>query len=524
MGRRRRMMLPRVNESLSPPFHEMTEYPFQDLCCELFGRQEGIATCEVYGTRGQKQRGIDLWAQCVGGNGSEVGQCKCYKAFSRKEIEKASDEFFAHLAYWQERHVQRFILFVACDLDDTRQQEEVQKQITRFAEYSIRYEAWSARTLRSKLGPHRDIVTRHLKSDYWVEHICGLPVRSVVEQTPEQSHSQVTMRFLSAQLERLASSISHVLEAQVEAIRECYRKGRKREALTQLRTLQRDPDWDLLEKPLQARILRTIAAYTLHIDTDIATASTLALQAQELDPSADDTIFRVLLHYYTVGPEKALQEIGTAGSIDVLNLEVALLLELGRSSEAQAKLESLPPGLVADTETRRLGALLSLTNGDLLSAQAQIQRVAAEQPEWEAIRITSAIIDYASALSPAVIPHHTMTWPQPIDWAFVRRDNESLQHLRRAESDFATLSSDSARDDDLRRWLEVWRLACLANDPDRQAEAERFCLDLLQQNSMNHRALAWALARSYVVDLDTSERALEEALKEDIDGGSEQPT
>lgn len=243
------MMLPRVNESLSPPFHEMTEYPFQDLCCELFSRQEEIAICEVYGRRGQKQRGIDLWARCVGGNGSEVGQCKCYKEFSRKEIEKASDEFFAHREYWRERHVQRFILFVACDLDDTQQQEEVHKQIKRFAEHSIRYEAWSARTLRSKLGPHRDIVTRHLKSEYWVEHICGPPVRSVAEQTPEQSNSQVMIRFLSAQLERLALSISHALEAQVETIRECYREGRKREALTRLGTLQRDRDWDLLEKP-----------------------------------------------------------------------------------------------------------------------------------------------------------------------------------------------------------------------------------------------------------------------------------
>ena len=64
-------MRPRMNPSLSPPFYELDEYTFQDLCCDLFARQPGIATCNVYGKRGQRQRGIDLLAH-RSGDGKEV--------------------------------------------------------------------------------------------------------------------------------------------------------------------------------------------------------------------------------------------------------------------------------------------------------------------------------------------------------------------------------------------------------------------------------------------------------------------
>jgi hypothetical protein len=59
-------MRPRMNPSLSPPFHELDEHTFQNLCRDLFSRQPGIATCDVYGRRRQKQRGIGLLAAVAG--------------------------------------------------------------------------------------------------------------------------------------------------------------------------------------------------------------------------------------------------------------------------------------------------------------------------------------------------------------------------------------------------------------------------------------------------------------------------
>src|SRR5688572_107765 len=79
-------MIPRMDRSSSPPFHELDEYTFQNLCCDLHARQPAIATCDVYGTRGQRQRGIDLLAHRHGSMGKKVGQCKCYDDFPLAEI------------------------------------------------------------------------------------------------------------------------------------------------------------------------------------------------------------------------------------------------------------------------------------------------------------------------------------------------------------------------------------------------------------------------------------------------------
>jgi hypothetical protein len=98
-------MTPRMNPSLSPPFHQLDEYTFQRLCCELHARQLGIATCAVYGTRGQRQRGIDLLAHRRGSTEKEIGQCKCYEDFPPAEIRKASEEFLEHLEYWQQHRL-----------------------------------------------------------------------------------------------------------------------------------------------------------------------------------------------------------------------------------------------------------------------------------------------------------------------------------------------------------------------------------------------------------------------------------
>jgi hypothetical protein len=73
------MVSSRVNPNFPPAFYELGEYDFQDMSCDVFSEEPGIATCNVYGTRGQKQHGIDLLAHCDDGIHIEVVQCKCYE-------------------------------------------------------------------------------------------------------------------------------------------------------------------------------------------------------------------------------------------------------------------------------------------------------------------------------------------------------------------------------------------------------------------------------------------------------------
>ena len=491
------------------------------MCCELHERQPGIATCAVYGPQGQPQRGIDLLAHRRGIIEKEVGQCKRYRNFPPKDIRKASAEFLQHLEYWQQQRVKRFILFVACDLDRTQQQDEICNQREYFAQYGIEYDAWSASTLKLKLAPNRDIVERHIRTPYWVENICGSAIHSshvsIVEPTETQAILR-TMTFVGSQVERLASGLSKEIAGKLEEIRERYREGRAREAYTHLQNVLEEEYWDILEQSLRGRILRTLASYVLDIDDDVSKARTLADEAHSIDPTADDTILRTMLKYRIERAEPALMEIGVANSLDVFNLKIALLLDLSRADSILAMIGRFPEGLNPNAETRRLHALALLLKGSLPSAQTQIQAALNERGKWESVRTASAIINYFSALSPVALPNRMVPWPEPIDWAFIKRDNQSLERLRKAKAEFEGLALQPDREDESRQLFEVWCLACLANDPDQQVEAQEFCRSLLGKDPTNSRALAWALARDYEVDLPSIERAMEKFLGVDEDG------
>jgi hypothetical protein len=157
-------MNPGISSTSPFPLYEIEEYPFQEMCRDLFDAEPDIAVCSLYGVRGQFQAGIDLIAYRKNGTGIEVGQCKCCRAFRPNEIKKASEEFFKHWDHWSEEKVKRFILFVACDLSTTQQQNQIRKERKRFADSGIEYEAWGAKEIRNKLNPHSAIIFRYLKN------------------------------------------------------------------------------------------------------------------------------------------------------------------------------------------------------------------------------------------------------------------------------------------------------------------------------------------------------------------------
>jgi len=400
-------------------------------------------------------------------------------------------------------------------MDRTQQQDELCKQKECFARYDIEYEAWSARTLKLKLTPHRDIVERHIPTPYWVENICGGGIHSSLVSIGEPTGTQSilkTMAFVGSQVEWLASGLSTSIAERLEEIREKYREGRVHEAYTHLQKLRDEKYWVILDQPLRARILRTLGAYVLNIERDVSKACALAAEARNIDPTADATILRTLLKYHVEGAESALLEIGISNSLDAVNLKIGLLLDLGKTDHILAIMENFPESLHPNAETRRLHALALLLKGNVPSAQTQIQAALNERGKWESVRTASAIINYFSALSPVALPNRMVPWPEPVDWAFLRRDEQSLDRLRKAKIEFETLALQPDQDDETCQLFEVWCLACLANDPDRQVEAQEFCGSLLGKDPTNSRALAWALARDYEVDLPAIEKAMEEFI------------
>lgn len=69
------MMHPGIRPGESPPFHELGEYVFQELCRDLFDAEPAIETCEIYGERGQSQDSIDLIAHRANGDRVDMEWC-----------------------------------------------------------------------------------------------------------------------------------------------------------------------------------------------------------------------------------------------------------------------------------------------------------------------------------------------------------------------------------------------------------------------------------------------------------------
>ncbi|NER48521.1 MAG: hypothetical protein F6J92_17825, partial [Symploca sp. SIO1A3] len=190
-----------------------------------------------------------------------------------------------------------------------------------------------------------------------------------------------------------------------------------------------------------------------------------------------------------------------------------LLLELGRTEEVFPKLQAFPQGLEPDAETNRVHALALLDKGDITSAQAKIQQARYEKPNWEKMRVSEATINYFSVLSPAILKQ-LIDFPQPVDWSLIKRDDQSLERLRKAAEEFKQLASQTERGEKQRKCCQIWHLACLANDPDRQLEAQELCAAILAEEPTNLQAIIWGTVRNYEIDLSTSQQTLERLVQE----------
>jgi len=164
--------------------------------------------------------------------------------------------------------------------------------------------------------------------------------------------------------------------------------------------------------------------------------------------------------------------------------------------------------LKPNAETYRVRSLAYLVTKDVRQARLEIRKALELEPRWESIRFTTATIDYFSALGTPALPGRVVPWPEPVNWALVKRDDESLTRLREASKVFRELAEEPGKQKDERQTLESWCLACLLNDPERQEEATAYCQRILQTDPAHFRAIPWVMARNLDIDLNPSQRAL----------------
>lgn len=490
----------RLQPGESFPFTRLDPYKFQDLCRDLFETEKPITTCYVYGTYGQTQYGIDLLSLRHDG-GIEVGQCKRYTDFPPTRIRKATDDFWPYVDYWLERGLKRFILFVACDMSKTAQAEEILAQRARFAAHGVEYEVWAASTITNKLRTQPGLVATYCEpAEVWQPRICGSPL--VVVPLPQASELPLSFVTLTNEHYQLAAQYSKEMEHNLDDLLEAWREGRGREVKQKLaQIVNQQTTWATLESGSKARVLVLQAAVELDLTGDVTQAKVLADKAKEFAPGYNDARIRAQIAYRTEGFDQALALLQDRDDVDSLNLKAALLLEAGRLPECSAVIDSEPLVTGANAETFRLRSLLHLTQSEVGLAQLEIQKALARAPKWRSVRLIDAMAGYFGILSPAVLPGYLPAWPMPADWAFLKADDESVAKLRRAADGFGELTEETNDKLDEKRTLAIWRLACLASDLERQEDASAFCEAVLRVDPLDYRALFWALARGFPIDL-----------------------
>ena len=95
------MVTPPIAPGEPPRLFNLDPITFQNLCRDLLNEEPTIATCSIYGPSGQFQRGIDLMGHRIGGDGLELGQCKCHEEFLPWKIRQASKDFLDHWEHWR---------------------------------------------------------------------------------------------------------------------------------------------------------------------------------------------------------------------------------------------------------------------------------------------------------------------------------------------------------------------------------------------------------------------------------------
>lgn len=505
-------MKARIKRHLTQDLYQLGEDQFEHLCSELHGVQKGIAACDLHGTRGQADLGVDHIAVKLQGDGIEVGQSKCYKDFDENNLQKSVEPFIENIDHWKIQKVKRYILFVACDVRRTQLHEQISSQRKVFKQKGIKFELWSGKTIERNLAPHRAIVEKYIDSKEIVNIICG----SISPDVQSFKYRKLELAFeaVSSQRLQLADALSKAKYDQLENFREMYRQGHKLSAFEGLRKLylEGQQDWSNLAPALCGRILRTFALYNLHINKDFAASKEYIDTARKVDPEGDETIWNIVSTYHREGVKSAFILAETSPTLDATNLQASFLLELGKSEKVLNLFRSLPKTMKPNAESKRLEALAFLLEGDLAKARSLITSAITEKPQWFSLQSAMAVVNYFSAMSPPVLKNHKMIAPFPVSLDLIKRDNESIAYLEKAYDQFALLSVSPELSPEERQGFQLWSLAAVANHPDRQEKASQMCSEALESNPSDPYIIGWVFFRNFEFEKEAVENNLRKSL------------
>ena len=466
---------------------------FQELCADLMAEAELYKDPLVYGRNGQAQRGIDILAPLSEKTGLHVAQCKAWEEASAAKVREATKNFIPHVRYWHALGVKRFILLVGCPVDDIKAQDQVLRETLRFKRCGLEYECWDARVIRRKLVPYPHIVRNHCEpAEYWADFICGKEANASMDPT-----AQVGLNAIIARHGQLILELSDAKDSELTQILSLWEEGKSQEAFASINVFCCARSWQELSTEVRAKSLRIQASITLAVNGDVANARRLLEQARGLVPNAcmalEASITRIEQNVFA-----ALALLISPENLNAWNIRLCLLLEAGKPEEVISNLAKLPAEGAKHPTTAWAKGMALLCLKRVEEAHDVFLAALVNHSRSLQLRMGISIVRYASGISRAFAAWGHLTWPVPPPWHLVKRDDLSKTHRAQAAAEFNLLLTLVTGD--LRREIAIWRLACLANEPQMQSEASAICIEILTLLPSCVPALVWARERDIEFD------------------------
>jgi tetratricopeptide (TPR) repeat protein len=299
-----------------------------------------------------------------------------------------------------------------------------------------------------------------------------------------------------AQLQRLQSTLSEHVTARIAQGREQLRVGEYDRVEAILAEVRVAGTWTQLTAAAQANVLRLAGGLAVR-RRDLAAARDLAVAADAVCPS--EPRLAASIAATEAGPDAALEVLGEPASREGRQFRAAMLLERGDVAAAVVEIEALIAEDLDDIESLRLLALTRLMQGRRPEALEAVAGAEAKAPAWLSVIYAGSVVRYATTLSP-VTDFAMVVYPNPVARYLVKTDDVSTSMLETALAGLEKLLAKPFADD----IVQIWKLACLANLPGREAEAQHYCRELLDACPVRVAAIAWALERGYAFDRSAS--------------------
>ena len=159
---------PPVPRLQSLPISKLSWENFERLCLRLARLDTELETCRVYGTPGQTQEGIDVYAVERTSGKPRVLQCKRVNRFGPSNLSAAVDLFLN--GTWASIAT-RFTLCTTFRLQSTKLITEIEKQRERLRAAGIQFGVWDAAELDVLLKDQSEIVDDFFGRP-WVQLFC----------------------------------------------------------------------------------------------------------------------------------------------------------------------------------------------------------------------------------------------------------------------------------------------------------------------------------------------------------------